>query len=298
MASILSFDERPVTAVRLAGSILVETGQGEVEGKLGDYLVVTTAGRQVVMSDEEYRSVTSAPDLDTSLPPPVDVARPETNAKKDLFGSIFKKRESAQVGTGSAKRKFPGFTIFGKTSKGTEAREPPANTNPLDSDPTVDGLPEESSICTSGLVDIPEDMPNPGDIQSKQPELGQSSDQIESKYTEEVMTNLPDDENCHNLPLVAAVEPVLLIDFPQQSQKKTPPVEYDPRADPENLVIPRREPGAFLKFMRPGSGATKKLVVKREKKSFAFASAFKKRPKVLEPEPIKDRWPTVEPEWI
>lgn len=40
--------------MRLVAPILVQTDIGEVEGRVGDYLVITGGGRQVVMSEEEY----------------------------------------------------------------------------------------------------------------------------------------------------------------------------------------------------------------------------------------------------
>lgn len=344
MASILTNGERPVSAVQLAGPILVETGRGEVEGNAGDYLVVTTAGRQVVMSEQEYRTTTGAPDRGAVSPPPTGSVTPKTKPKRDVLGSIFKTREPVRQKTWKVTGRFPGFAFFGK-KPAPETREPLAITSARESEtsardpepPGVSMMPgphteaelereasrvygpgpnnygrdpeppadvsipinlsqidtsEESSSGTSSPVDISENVSSPVDVQPelegvKCKELPPSSDHIEPECTEPPLDSDHIALKCAE-PEVVAGPPNLPPPTPR------PAYIYNPRADPKNLVLPKRKPGAFQMFMRPGAEPEKRPVAKKK----PFALAFRKKAKEPEPEPITDRWPTVQPEWI
>lgn len=300
MAPILTNGERPASAVQLAGPILVETGRGEVEGSAGDYLVVTTAGRQVVMSEKEYRTATGAPGGETVSPPPAEVVTPKpepapTRARvrlslpkiKGVSRAQWQEVESRIVhginlrlpGRKPAPETCEPLAIASARESETSAREPeppaevsiPINLCQIDTS-------EESPAGTSSPVDIPENVSSPVDVQPepegvKREELPPSSDQIELKCAE---------------PEVAADPP----NFPPP----TPRPVYNPRADLANLVLPKRKPGMFQKFMRPGASEPEKKSAGKKK---PFALAFgKKKAKVVGPEPPKDKWPTVQPEWI
>lgn len=354
MASILTNGERPVSAVQLAGPILVETGRGEVEGNAGDYLVVTTAGRQVVMSEKEYRTATGAPDQGAVSPPPTGSVTPKTKPKRDVLGSIFKTREPVRQKTWKATGRFPGFAFFGK-KPAPETREPLAITSARESEtsardpepPGVSMMPgphteaelerevsrvygpgpnnygrdpeppadvsipinlsqidtsEESSSGTSSPVDIPENVSSPVDVQPdpdgvKREELPPSSDQIDLKCAE--LAEEMSGADTYRGPSLTATDGINLPTIgPGTSRGDLPPPTprpmYNPRVDPANLVLPKQKPGVFQKFMRPGAEPEKRPVAKKK----PFALAFGKKAKEPEPEPVKDRWPTVQPEWI
>lgn len=344
MKSILTSGERPASAVRLAGPILVGSGRGEVEGNAGDYLVVTTAGRQVVMSEQEYRTTTGAPDRGAVSPPPTGSVTPKTKPKRDVLGSIFKTREPVRQKTWKVTGRFPGFAFFGE-KPAPETREPLAITSARESEtsardpepPGVSMMPgphteaelereasrvygpgpnnygrdpeppadvsipinlsqidtsEESSSGTSSPVDISENVSSPVDVQPelegvKCKELPPSSDHIEPECTEPPLDSDHIALKCAE-PEVVAGPPNLPPPTPR------PAYIYNPRADPKNLVLPKRKPGAFQMFMRPGAEPEKRPVAKKK----PFALAFRKKAKEPEPEPITDRWPTVQPEWI
>ena len=296
MAPILTSGERPASAVQLMGPILVGSGRGEVEGSAGDYLVVTTAGRQVVMSEKEYRTATGEPGAVS--PPPAEVVTPKPEPKRNVLGSIFKKREPVRQQTWGINR-VPGFSYFVKKTA-PETREPLAITSALESETSA--CNPEPPAGTSSPVDISETVSSPVDVQPepeavKCGELPPISDQIDLKCVE------PEEEmseaDTPRRPSLTETDGISLLTIgpgtaPRDLPPPTPRPVYNPRADPANLVLPKQKPGVFQRFMRPGAEPEKKPATKKK----PFALAFGKKAKEPEPEPIKDRWPTVQPEWI
>lgn len=90
--------ETPISAIRLVRSVLVKTDQGERDASAGDWLVITSLGRQVVMSDRDYLATMVSnepvPAVDPETVEPVDTP-PEKPIpdKKNVFASLFGRKK-------------------------------------------------------------------------------------------------------------------------------------------------------------------------------------------------------------
>lgn len=94
--------ETPASAVRLARSVLVETDRGDTDASAGDWLVITSLGRQVVMSDDDYRASTGQGDLASleemgALEPVGSPQKPVEKKRIDVFGSLFGRKKPAHL---------------------------------------------------------------------------------------------------------------------------------------------------------------------------------------------------------
>lgn len=85
--------ETPASAVRLARSVLVETDQGEMDAAAGDWLVVTSMGRQIILSDNDYQASmipnASEPEDDSETVERDTTQEKPVPGKKYKFGGIF-----------------------------------------------------------------------------------------------------------------------------------------------------------------------------------------------------------------
>lgn len=84
-----------ISGVKLAAPVLVMTDRGEVEAKAGDYLAVMDDGRQVVMSEAEYRAATGAAESPDPGIPEAEVSPAPAPVKKKpnfLYSLVNRKR--------------------------------------------------------------------------------------------------------------------------------------------------------------------------------------------------------------
>lgn len=279
--------------LRLVAPALVQTESGEVEGRAGDYLVITTTGTQLVMSEAEYLQGSGA----ESLKVPVDCNSPEipdSSVPPDQPGGRFRSL------LGRLRReRVPVRTVVSVTEEGFRTIEPNHSEIPNSSDPEEVGIFDrffggQTRETVRLLEGTPETyVPVPGGIEPASkwevdPETPVPAVSLDAGVPEpEGMSDSPTLDICHNLPEPEEPSPYG-IPMNDQANRKLVKLEQVAMANIGTVLKRRNGP---LGFLVPG----KKAAAPKKRKVML---PFQKKKAAIAAESLKEKYEWVPIEWF